>query len=264
MKSKFETLIEHILNDNEEAARELFHDIVVEKSRQIYTDLVAEESEGSSSGSEGSEGSEGSSSEGVEESIVDEIGGDAADDMMGDIDADEAGMDMHHAGEEGSEEGSEIGSEEGSEAGDEEIEDRVVDLEAALDELKAEFDKLMSHEEESHEEGSAEAGEEMPAEGVVREYVEKAPAPVKSETSANTKSIVAGKNDMGGTSANIAKGGANSAPDGTSAPKAAKSGDLPHSGNFENVPGGKAGDAFGKAKAPVSSEAGGTNTKSAL
>ena len=255
MKSKFETLIEHILNDNEEAARELFHDIVVEKSRQIYTDLVAEESEGASEGSEGSEASEG-----VEESIVDEIGGDAADDMMGDIEADEAGMDMHDAGEEGSE-APEMGSEEGS-AGDEEIEDRVVDLEAALDELKAEFDKLMADETESHAEGSAEAGEEMPAEGMVREYVEKAPAPVKSESGANTSSPVAGKNDMGGK-ANISTGG-NSNPDGTSAPKAAKSGDLPHSGNFENVPGGKAGDAFGKAKAPVSSEAGGTNTKSAL
>ena len=119
----------------------------------------------------------------------------------------------------------------------------------------------MSHEEESHEEGSAEASD-MPEEGVVREYVEKAPAPVKSESGANTKSTVAGKNDMGGKAA-LSTGG-NSDPNGNSAPKAPKSGDMKGAGSFENVPGGKAGDAFGKAKAAVSSEAGGTNTKSAL
>ena len=97
---------------------------------------------------------------------------------------------------------------------------------------------------------------------MVREYVEKAPAPVKSESGANTKSTVAGKNDMGGKVA-LSTGG-NSDPNGNSAPKAAKSGTLPGSGSFENVPGAKAGDAFGKAKAPVSSEVGGTNTKSTI
>lgn len=234
MKSKFETLIEHILNDNEEAARELFHDIVVEKSREIYTDLVREESEGSEGKSEGSEGEEA-----VKEAVVDEIGGDAADDMMADIDGDEAGMGMDSAADElGAEMGDDMGSEEaGEEMGDEEVEDRIVDLEAALDELKAEFDKLMSDEEASHAEAGA--SEEMPAEGMVREYKEKAPAPVKSESGANTHSVVAGKNDMGGTAKNLAQGGE------------AKGASTPKSGDMGAVDPREAGKSAFTKKAPA-------------
>ena len=36
MTSKFEQLIEYVINDEEAKAKELFHDIVVEKSREIY------------------------------------------------------------------------------------------------------------------------------------------------------------------------------------------------------------------------------------
>lgn len=253
MKSKFEQLIEHILNDDEAKAKELFHDIVVEKSREIYDNIVSEE-----------EHDDEEEKEEVEENIVDEVGGDAADDMQNDIEADHAGMGPDMGDEEG-EEGEEAG-EMGDEAGEEEIEDRVVDLEAALDELKAEFDKLMSQ--EAGEPHHADMGDEMdmgddmgmPKEGIVREYTEKAPAPIKSETGANTKSIVAGKNDMGGTTANIAKGGDNANPDGNSAPKAPKSGDM---GAVDPRDAGKG--AFDK-KAPsaTTGEAGGTNTKSTL
>jgi hypothetical protein len=41
--NKYEQLIEHIINDNEQAAKELFHQIVVEKSRDIYESLMDEE-----------------------------------------------------------------------------------------------------------------------------------------------------------------------------------------------------------------------------
>lgn len=247
MKSKFEQLIEHILNDDEEKAREMFHDIVVEKSREIYDTMVAEEDE-----------SEEDTEEEVKETVIDEIGGDAADDMQDDIEADHSGMGPDMGDEMGDEMGGEEGEEGEEEAGEEEIEDRVVDLEAALDELKAEFDKLMGQEmEEPHH---ADMDMDQPEEGVVREYTEKAPAPVKSETGANTKSIVAGKNDMGGTAANIAKGGDNANPDGNSAPKAPKSGDM---GAVDPRVAGKS--AFDK-KAPsaTTGEAGGTNTKSTL
>jgi len=37
---KFEQLIDLIINENEEQARALFHDIVVEKSREIYEDIM--------------------------------------------------------------------------------------------------------------------------------------------------------------------------------------------------------------------------------
>ncbi|MEY3844991.1 MAG: hypothetical protein RL293_1413, partial [Bacteroidota bacterium] len=40
---KYEQLIDLIINENEEQARELFHDIVVEKSREIYESMMYEE-----------------------------------------------------------------------------------------------------------------------------------------------------------------------------------------------------------------------------
>ena len=43
MTSKFEQLIEFVINDEEAKAKELFHDIVVEKSREIYESLMEEE-----------------------------------------------------------------------------------------------------------------------------------------------------------------------------------------------------------------------------
>ena len=254
-KSKFESLIEHILNDDEAQARELFHDIVVEKSREIYDTLVSED-------------------EAVDENYVNEIG-DESDDMQADIEADHAGMGADdHEEPDADNMGGPSDYDADNMGDDAEIEDRVVDLEAALDELKAEFDRLMSDEE--GDEGSmddemddmgGEMDDEMPEEGVVREYVEKVAAPAKSETNANTKSIVAGKNDMGGTTSNIAKGGANANPTSPSKPNnqyAKGQGNLPGSGNFENVPGASAGKTFSGAKKPAASEVGGINTTSPL
>ena len=42
---KFEQLIEYVINDDEAKAKELFHEIVVEKSRGIWENLMTEESE---------------------------------------------------------------------------------------------------------------------------------------------------------------------------------------------------------------------------
>ena len=43
--NRFEQLIEYVINDEEQKARELFHDIVVAKSREIYESMMAEEAE---------------------------------------------------------------------------------------------------------------------------------------------------------------------------------------------------------------------------
>jgi hypothetical protein len=43
MNNKYEQLVEFIINDETDKARELFHQIVVEKSRDIYESLVSEE-----------------------------------------------------------------------------------------------------------------------------------------------------------------------------------------------------------------------------
>ena len=215
MSDKFNQLIELLIAEDEEKAQELFHEIVVERSRSIYENLIDEETV--------DEEEEVAEDEAVEESDFDEeLGGDAADDMIDDIEADEEGLAVE------------------AEEGDEELEDRVVDLEDALDELKAEFDRLMSDEgdedeaemdmdmddaEEADDEmdmdmdmEEPEAEEEMEsAEDFVREYKEKAPAPVTAEQGDGKAGPVAGKNDMGGK-ATMSKGEEKSA----SAPKAAK------------------------------------------
>ena len=41
--NKYEQLIEYIINEQEDKARELFHTIVVEKSRDIYESLMDED-----------------------------------------------------------------------------------------------------------------------------------------------------------------------------------------------------------------------------
>lgn len=199
MTNKFEQLIELFIAEDEQGAKDLFHEIVVEKSRDIYESLTDEDQV-----EETAEVDEDAveEAEEIEESDFDEaeLGGDAADDMIDDIEADEEGLSM-----------------ENDEEGDEEIEDRVVDLEDALDELKAEFEALMGGDDAADddamdmepemdmdmgdEEGDEEEGEEEEEEAdesFVREYTEKAPAPVTSEEGDGSTGPVAGKNDMGG------------------------------------------------------------------
>ena len=283
--NKYEQLIEHIINDETDKARELFHTIVVEKSRDIYENLIDEQD-------------------------LDEVGGNQVEDLVDEITIDEQGMTEEEEGEEGADEApamdaEEMPSEEGHEEA--EIEDRVVDLEDALDELKAEFDALMAgeeHEEEAmpgmHGDNGADEMEGMmyqeeqseffeakdedeedkededaEEKEVVKEYVEKVAAPSnKSEggevgkggsANVNKASTVAGKNDMGGSSANIAKGGAEANPDGTSPKATAKpKGELKGAGSYENVPGAKAGQAFAKKATAVKKEEGAVNATSPL
>ena len=281
--NKYEQLIEHIINDEEDKARALFHEIVVEKSRDIYESLMDEEYAEEAMGGDQVESM-------VDEIAMDEtdgIGEGEDDDMdMGDMDM---GDDDHHA---------DVG-------GEENLEQKVMDLESELEALKAEFEQLMgdegddmemdatdmddmdSEEGEEDEENFAmmeaekededEEDEEMSesvyeskqrrplqktAVDLMREYVEKISSPSNTEgqpagtstggdhANVNTQSTVAGKNDMGGTAKNLAQGASESAPDGTSAPKKGTTKDLPGAGKFENVPGAKAGNAFAnKAKA---------------
>jgi hypothetical protein len=252
--NKYEQLVEFIINDENDKARELFHQIVVEKSRDIYESLVAEED------------------------LEETIGGNEVEDLVDEVALDEEGISEEEefgAEEEfSSEEGDEFGAEEQGEA---EIEDRVVDLEDALDELKAEFDALMAGEagEEDHadEFGADEVGadeanpeefyeseeddeedDEEVDESIVREYVEKVAAPANSEGAAvgtgksvavNSKSTVAGKNDMGGTAV-TSKGGNQdqngNRPSSTERPK----GTLVS--NPQNKPGANAGKTAFKTK----------------
>jgi hypothetical protein len=277
--SQYEQLIEFIINEQEDKARELFHQIVVGKSREIYESLMDGE----------------------------DFGGNEVEELEGQITGDETGLE-HDDAEFG------MGDEEGSEEG---LEGRVMDLEAELEDLKADFAALMADEEgepehhdgvndpdfadaeEDGEEASddEESEEDMFAEGYeeesddeeddeeedleesrkptrrmteaewIREYVEKIGEPYSQQpaqgeghevgkgkkASVAAKSIVAGKNDMGGSTKNIARGGANENPDNKPVPKASNEytkgeGKLKGAGKFQNVPGGNAGKSTFKTK----------------
>jgi hypothetical protein len=271
MKSKniYEQIIEHIINDEEAMARELFHNEIVKQSRNIYNDLVAEEAEEEEEDDE----------EEMEESFYGEaeMTGDQTDDMLGDIDSDEAGMghddDADHD-EFGHDEEDEFGGEEHDEGG---LEDRVVDLEDALDELKAEFEQLMAGEagEEEHDDMDFGSEEDEPAENFVREYVEKVAKPSNAEgqpvgavnsspSNTNAKSPMNAQAAMAGAALKF--GGTGENPDDKQYKKPSNAytkgeGNLKGAGSFENVPGAKAGKAFSNAKKPVTKD-GAANDKS--
>jgi hypothetical protein len=251
--NKYEQLIEHIINDDEAKARALFHEIVVEKSRDIYESLMDEDYTEEDIGGNQVQG------------LVDEISMDETDGIGEGDDEDNGEMDMEP----------EMGMDDMGDmddmGGEQDLEQKVMDLETELEALKAEFEQLMGDEagEEEHSdmefgaddedsEGDAdmfggddeEAEEEMfeaddqddeddeekmtesrraypkTAVDLMREYVEKISAPSNTEftpvgtgaggdkPAGNTKNPLAGKNDMGGTAQNIAKGGNENAPDG--------------------------------------------------
>jgi len=214
--NKFEQLIEFVINDEEQKARELFHDIVVEKSRAIYESLMNEEAD-----EEIEEAAEEEGEEELDESFGEPMA-DSADNLVNDVEMDEVSMaEADDEGEEaefgGEEEGEEAefgGEEEGSEG----LEDRVVDLEDKLDELMAEFEAMMGGEESDsmggEEEFAADAGGDAMATDDTAEIMpmaealelKAAPKPVTSEEgSVNKKSTVAANAGAKGPIGNTVK-----------------------------------------------------------
>lgn len=164
--NKFEEMLERLVNNDKTGAEELFHEIVVEKSRDIYENLLADDVEekevdeaakddeveettkddevDEASKNDDEETTEAKDEEAKEDDKdvkedfdLDEFEvepateADPTDDMMGDME-----MPADDEGE---------GDMDDAEGGDEEeLEDRVVDLEDALDDLKAEFEKMMA------------------------------------------------------------------------------------------------------------------------
>jgi hypothetical protein len=299
MATKFEKIIEHIINEDEKSARALFHEVVVERSRKIYEEFGVEDEmhdkpeeildeidieENDPTQFEGEGDEDEFSGEGDFEGD-EEFGGDEADDLTSDtfVNHDGDNTEDEFDGEE------DFGGEDDMNGeGGEEIEDRVVGLEDALDDLKAEFEKYVNGDEEGHEDAADEEDfaadeddfeadedediaddtedevdadeDEEVAENVVREYVEKvtAKAGTTEASGTNTKSPVAGKNDMGGTAKNLNQG--SSEEKGRPTPKS----EAMSKEKFQNVPGGKAGVKSLKnaPKPDTKSEASGTNKKS--
>lgn len=139
MNKKFEQLIEYVINDEEDKARALFHDIVVEKSRQIYEEMMDAEEEIDEAREDDEESVEEARDE--EEESIEEmaIGGDSADDLIDDVDVEEEGISME-ADEEGEEMDMDMGDDD---AGDGDIEGKLMNIEDKLDELMSEFEALM-------------------------------------------------------------------------------------------------------------------------
>ena len=253
-RSKFEQMLEHLVNEEQELAKELFHEIVVEKSRQIYENILSEdfnEAKDEDEDEEVDEATEADDDEEVEENFSfegDDIGGDPTDDMADELemdDEDDMGMDDEDMGMDDEEESSDM-------------EDRVVDLEDAIDDLRAEFEKMMGDEDDmgSDDMGSDDMGmddeDEMASyesDNFMREYIEKVGSAKMGDNGANAKSIVASKNNMGGTSANIVKGGTESESASTKGGLAAPTPKDMSTGNI-NVPGGNAGKTAFRKKEP--------------
>lgn len=230
-------MLEHLVNDDAAKAEELFHEYVVSKSREIYEDLIEEEVK------DDEEVDEASKDDDAEDKEVDEA---SKDDDAEDEKVDEASETDEEVDEEFEEVAVEADDEEedpmdamggdktddletditgDSEDGDKEPEELFQDLDSIVDELQSKFDEIkgeegdeMDMDAEKEEETfapEASADPEGDAElATMREYVEKvagghgAESKGSADTADNKKSVVDNmKNDMGGTSANIVKGG---------------------------------------------------------
>ena len=274
MTSKFEQLIEYVINDEEAKAKELFHDIVVEKSREIYENLMDEDAaelEEAEELDEESTHDEDDKAEKAGEKVTKDIEYDdkkdkkmdesmdemmGGDDLIDDVEAEETGMDMAEG------------------EGDEDLEDRVVDLEDKLDELMAEFEALMGDNGDSIDDkmggddlemddtetaefsnGDEEESEEEVEMGMMEAInLAKAPAPVTSEPAGtNTKGPIASNSGAKGAMAHPVKMTGDTAQ-GRPAPKA---GEL--IGKVQNSVGGD--KKLTPATKPHLAQATGVNTK---
>jgi len=196
--NKFEQLIEYVINDDEAKARELFHDIVVEKSRAIYEEMMAADEELEEAADEELEEDEVEMEEGMDPNM-EGMGGDMAEDLIDAIETEESGVSMeddHDTDDQPMMDGDQD---------DAELEDRVVDLEDKLDELMAEFESLMGDNDADSMDSDMdmEVGDDMDSEEMVDDELETegmfeavdlkaAPKPVTSEEGGvNKKSTVA-------------------------------------------------------------------------
>jgi hypothetical protein len=279
-QNKFEQMLEKLVNEDKAGAEELFHEIVVEKSRDIYESLLESDLDDEEVDEATDEEVDETTDEEVDETTDEEV--DESDDEELDedfnldefeVEADPMDAMMGDMEVDGGDEAPAMDMDMDSEEGEAEVEDRVEDLEDALDELKAEFEKMMSGDDEDEGEDDGEEdpmdmdmdAEEEPEEEAItfettdeevdeaadeeveeaeksetetmREYVEKVTASM-GDNGVNTKSSVATPNNMGGDASNLVQGG-EADTKGTTGGLAANTSKEDNAGNV-NVPGGKA------------------------
>jgi hypothetical protein len=273
--NRFEQLIEYVINDDEQKARELFHDIVVEKSRQIYEDIMAEEAE------EIEEGADEDLDEAADEELDEmDMGGDASNDLIDDVEMEEeSDMNMEAEGDDDMG-GDDMGDDDmgdddmgGDDMGDDEpaTKDDIMNLEDKLDQLMAEFEDLMGDNDmggDGDMMGPDEGGDALEMDdteemGMMEAVsLKAAPKPVTGEQGAYSKSPVAAnagaKGPVGNTVKPVHAGGEMGGKHDTSA-YSNNTKDL--IGDFQNKAGASMKDQKPATK-PHLGQASGVNTKS--
>jgi hypothetical protein len=267
-QKKFETLIDLIINENEEQARELFHEIVVEKSREIYESIMDEEMMEEAEEDDADAIEEGME-DGMEEGeMVGQVG-----DLLDEINAEESGVteeeeeevfDLEADGEE------DLGDEGDMEG--EGMEDAVIRIEDKLDQLMAEFEEIMGGDADMGDEADmgddeeevaadAEGEEEAMMEAVQLQKV----SVTHGDNGVQTKSPGLQNSGQAGMDSKPVKfsGQAETvptSPKGPSNPYSKGETQVPGAGKFKNAPGHKGAD-LSKAPAPKKGD-NGANTKS--
>jgi len=235
---KFEQLIDLIINEQDEKARELFHEIVVEKSREIYESIMDEEVMGDMDEGE----------------MVGEVG-----DLMAEISAEESG-DMTEAeddeadiefDDEAEDDGEELTHD--MEADHDEAPKTVDDVKDKLEDLLADFDRILSGGDDEEEVVAGDEEEVMEAVQLQKVSV------THGDNGANTKSptLHEPKVKAAGVSPVKFSGHDESVPTGPKGPSneySKKEGELPGAGSFKNVPGGKAKVDLTAAPKPVTKD----------
>ena len=245
-RSLIEQMLEHLVNDDQQKAEELFHEYVVRQSREIYENLIESEMEADDEDDEDNKNKKDDSE--VEEGF-DEFA--EADDEM-DLDSEDPTDDL--AGELGGDDDMDDMDDEEGEKSPEEL---FQDLDSIVDELQAKFDAMGGDDMGDDDMGGEPMKDEFELE-TVREYVEKVPAGHGAEKKGQAEKadgsaggMKFSKNDMGGTAGNILSG-RNGADAGLAnqgqlkgsgllkgAPQDMKTGNI-------NTPGAKNGNAFSK------------------
>ncbi len=155
MSTKFEQLLDLLINEEHEKAQELFHEIVVEKSREIYENLISEEEDEEMDESADEEMDESADEEEMDESADEEMDESADEEELDegeDEEADES-MDLEDSymmdgddemgGDATDDLGGDVGADMGDEEGGEGSEDQAIfDIKNAIEELEAAFAQL--------------------------------------------------------------------------------------------------------------------------
>jgi len=251
---KFEKLIDLIINENEEQARELFHDIVVEKSREIYESIMEEEMM-----DDMEEGMGGQVGDLLDEINIDEAGGVYEDEEDDDLD------DMLDSDDEDDEETEVIDIDDalGVDEDHDAVEDAVIRIEDKLDQLMAEFEDIMGGAEEEEEEGAEEEEEAM--EEMMENVQLQKVSVTHGDNGVQKRSTVDANSGQAGMASRPVKfsGYAESDPTGPKQPHdylTKGEGQVKGAGSFKNVPGQKSQDLSSAPKAVTKDAATGTRS----